>query len=83
MAVVLESAVGVDHPGLRVDPPAEEVEVVAGLVDEKASRVALLPVPAPEVGGAVVDIQLPVEVHERELPDAAFGEELFHPEPMG
>src|SRR5690606_5959089 len=43
----------VDARGNVVDPPVDEVEVVARLVDEKASRVLLLAVPATEVVGAV------------------------------
>ena len=47
-----------------------------GLVDEQPARVRLLPVPAPEVVGAVHGVERPLEVHRGHGADLAVGDDL-------
>lgn len=65
-----------DPRGRSVEPPVDQVEVVGGLVHKESAGVRLLPMPAPEVVGAMPGVQHPVEVDTRHAPDRAVRDEL-------
>src|SRR5205823_6290225 len=44
------------------EPPVHEIEMVSGLVDEQRSAVLSQTMPAPEIVGAVNDIEVPIEI---------------------
>ncbi len=67
---------GVDLLGPGVDPPVDQVEVVARLVHEESAGAVFVPVPAPEVVSAVVAVEQPFEVHRADLADRSGGDEL-------
>ena len=69
--VELQAARREDAARLAADPPVDEVEVVARLVDEEAPGVLLLAVPAAEVVRAVVGVQHPGEVDGGDPTDRA------------
>src|SRR5690606_23674239 len=75
-AVEPQPAAAVHPGGDVVEPPADQVEVMAGLVHEQPARALLVAVPAAEVVGAVRGVQQPLEVHRGDLADAARREEL-------
>ena len=58
------------------DPPVDEVEVVGRLVDGERAGILAHPVPAVEVAGAVLDVDVPVEVDVRDAPDASGQDKL-------
>ncbi len=57
--------------------------MVRGLVHEQAARVALVPVPAPEVVGPVAGVQHPLEVHAGHRADGPVAHELAHLRAVG
>ena len=83
VAVIFEVAVSEDLLRLRLDPPVEQVEVVGGFVDEEGAAEAPLAVPAAEIGGAVVDVEVPVEIHRGDLADALLHQQFLHLLPLG
>jgi hypothetical protein len=74
-AVEAEPPVAEGLPGLVVEPPVHQVEVVRGLVHQQAAAVVLLAVPAAEVVGAVPYVEQPLEVDRQHLADGAVGEQ--------
>ena len=58
-------------------PPVHKVEMVCCLMNEKGTRKLFQPVPSAEIGCAVVDIQIIIEIHRCDLPDLPGYEYLF------
>ena len=63
-----ELSVGDDFYGISVEPPVDKVEMVGRLVDVKAAAPRLEPVPAAEVVGAMLDVEVPGEIHRHTRP---------------
>src|SRR5204863_484036 len=63
--------------GRGVEPPVDQVEVVARLVDHQPAGVALVAVPAAEVVGAVAGVEEPLEVDGEDAADRAGLEQLL------
>ncbi len=74
---MLEATVGVDLDRLRADPPVEQIEMMRGFVAEQGAALVAQAVPAPEVGRAVVGVQVPVEVDRRQAADLLFEQMLL------
>src|SRR6516165_11518641 len=51
------------------EPPVEQVEVMRGLVHEKAAGIRPVPVPAAEIVGTVIGVELPFEIHRGDVTD--------------
>jgi hypothetical protein len=68
---VIEAAERRDFQERRVEPPVDEVEVMGGLVDPERAAPLAQPVPAAEVVGAVLGVEIPGEVHGGDPPDRA------------
>ena len=75
-SVVIQGSEGVDRVGDPVDPPVDQVEVVAGLMDGKAAGVLAHPVPTVEIAGAVFDVDVPGEVHMGDPSNALFQQQF-------
>ena len=74
--IVVQGTESVDVFGHTVDPPVDQVEVVAGLVDGKTSGVLTHTVPAMEIAGAVLDVDVPVQVNMGDFTDLALDDHL-------
>ena len=66
LAVERELAESGDFNWLGVNPPVHQIEMVAGLVHHKATRVCLASVPPAEVVGTMDGIQEPLEVNRED-----------------
>ena len=75
------SAARGDPPGHAAEPPVEQIEVMRGLVNEKAAGIRLVPMPAAEIVGTVIGIELPFEIHRGNLTDNAGHKHLLEQGP--
>lgn len=66
-----------DRSGVILQPPVEEVKMVAALVQIQAAGAGQLAVPAQEVAGAVGGIDQVAEVHLHDLPERAAEQEAL------
>ena len=73
---MVQRAESMDVFGHTVDPPADEVKVVAGFVDGKTSGVFAHTVPAVEVAGAVFDVDIPGQVDVGDATDLAVNDQF-------
>src|SRR5690349_18388785 len=78
-AVVPERALGKDALGLGTEVPAQEIEMVGRLVHEEAAAVFGVGMPAAEVIGTVLDIEVPVEIDRDDLADGTREQQLLDP----
>jgi hypothetical protein len=62
VAVFAKLAMGIDLHRLCREPPVHKVEMMCCFVDKKRTRELLEPVPSPEIGCTVKDIQIIIEV---------------------
>ena len=76
-AVAAQSAVGNNRHRIGVEPPVDEIEVVRRLVHQEAAAARLEAVPAPEVVGAVVHVEVPVEIDRQHAADLAVEQQLL------
>ncbi len=81
-SVVLERPGGEHLLGIRIQPPVEQIEVMAGFVDKERARTPLLPVPPAEVVRTVIDVEVPVEVDRRHPANSVRHQELFQARAM-
>jgi len=63
------------------EPPVEQIEVMRGLVHEKAAGIRLVPMPAAEIVGTVIGIELPFEIHRGNVTDNAGHKHLLEQGP--
>src|SRR6185503_15281615 len=70
-AVAGQSALGNDRHRIGAQPPVHDIEMVGRLVHQKAAATRLEAVPAPEVVGAVMDVEIPVEIDRDDAADLA------------
>ena len=60
--VMFQIAISNDLHWFRIEPPVEQVEMMGGLVNEQCTASFPDSVPAPEVGGTMIGIQVPVKI---------------------
>ncbi len=63
MPVSAKLPVGKDLDRLCGEPPVHQVEMMRGFMDEQRTRVLFESVPPSEIGGAVVNIEIIIEIH--------------------
>ena len=77
VAVFLTHAVRLHFDRIGAQPPVDQIEVMARLVDPQRAALRLQPVPAAEVVGAVADVEIPVEVDRADRAELVRREDLL------
>src|SRR5271166_228694 len=60
-----------DQARHAAQPPVEQIEVMRRLVHEQATGICLVAMPAAEIVGAVMRVELPLEIDRGDMPDDA------------
>ncbi len=69
--VILQVGEGGDGVGIAVEIPIQQIEMMGRLVDEQTAGIFRIGMPAAEVVGAVLGVQIPVEVDRGDPADFA------------
>ena len=67
-SVVIERSQGIYALRIAVEPPIQQIEVVAGLVHQQRTAVFHFSVPTTKIIGAVLDVQIPVKICRGHFP---------------